>query len=107
MIVDMVVAADGSISATSIYRAQVHNRAQLTYNGVGPWLEGKGPAPQKVAASAGLAAQLKLQDEAAQALRQARGRLGALNFDRVEPEAIVTMARSKASRPDKRTARVS
>jgi exoribonuclease-2 len=90
MIVDMVVAADGSISLTSIYRAQVHNRAQLTYNGVGPWLEGKGPAPQKVAASAGLAAQLKLQDEAAQALRQARGRLGALNFDRVEPEAIVT-----------------
>ena len=90
MIVDMVVAADGSISATSIYRAQVHNRAQLAYNGVGPWLEGKGPAPAKVAASAGLAAQLKLQDEAAQALRQARGRLGALNFDRVEPEAIVT-----------------
>jgi VacB/RNase II family 3'-5' exoribonuclease len=90
MIVDMVVAADGSISATSVYRAQVHNRAQLTYNGVGPWLESKGPAPQKVAASAGLTAQLRLQDEAAQALRQARGRLGALNFDRVEPEAMVT-----------------
>jgi len=54
MIVDMVVAADGSISATSIYRAQVHNRAQLAYNGVGPWLEGKGPAPTNVAASAGL-----------------------------------------------------
>jgi len=90
MIVDMVVAADGSISSMSIYRAQVRNRAQLTYNGVGPWLEGQGPAPQKVTASAGLAVQLKLQDEAAQALRQARGRLGALNFDRVEPEAIVT-----------------
>lgn len=90
MIVDMVVAADGSISATSIYRAQVHNRAQLTYSGVGPWLEGKSPAPAKVAASADLAAQLKLQDEAAQALRQARDRLGALNFDRVEPEAIIT-----------------
>jgi len=90
MIVDMVVAADGSIAATGIYRAQVHNRAQLTCTGVGPWLEGKGPAPQNVVALAGLAAQLKLQDEAAQALRQARGRLGALNFDRVEPEAIVT-----------------
>lgn len=90
MIVDMVVAADGSILATGIYRAQVHNRAQLTYNGVGPWLEGKGPAPAKVTASADLEAQLKLQDEAAQALRQARDRMGALNFDRVEPEAIVS-----------------
>jgi VacB/RNase II family 3'-5' exoribonuclease len=104
MIVDMVVAADGSISATSVYRAQVHNRAQLTYNGVGPWLECKGPAPQKVAASAGLTAQLKLQDEAAQALRQARGRLGALNFDRVEPEAMVTdgKVQSIAARPKNR-----
>ncbi len=104
MIVDMVIAADGSISATSIYRAQVHNRAQLTYNGVGPWLEGKAPAPPKVAASADLAAQLKLQDEAAQALRQARGRLGALNFDRVEPEAMVTDGKmqSIAARPKNR-----
>src|SRR5262249_60065700 len=90
IIVDMVVAAAGSISATGIYRARVHNRAPLTNNGVGPWLEGKGSAPAKVAASAGLASQLKLQDETAQALRQARDRMGALNFDRVEPEAIVT-----------------
>ncbi len=90
VIVDLLVATDGSISSTSIYRALVRNRAQLTYNGVGPWLEGKSPAPAKVAASPDLQAQLKLQDEAAQALRQARDRLGALNFDRVEPEAIVT-----------------
>jgi len=89
MVVEMVVAGDGSIASGSIYRALVRNQAQLTYNGVGPWLEGKAGAPAKVAASADLQAQLKLQDEAAQALRQARYRLGALNFDRIEPEAVI------------------
>jgi exoribonuclease-2 len=43
-----------------------------------------------VSASADLQAQLKLQDEAAQALRAQRHRLGALNFDRVEAEPVVS-----------------
>jgi exoribonuclease R len=50
------------VSDGKVYRALVRNRAQLAYNGVGAWLEGSGPAPAKVAASADLAAQLKLQD---------------------------------------------
>jgi VacB/RNase II family 3'-5' exoribonuclease len=89
VVVDMVVASDGSIASGDIYRAVVRNRAQLTYNGVGPWLEGTSAAPPKVAASADLATQLKLQDEAAQNLFKERQRLGALNIDRVEPEAII------------------
>src|ERR1019366_7047268 len=36
-----------------------------------------------------LQAQLKLQDEAAQALREARHRLGALTFDRVEAQPVI------------------
>ena len=40
VVIEMLVAADGSISSASIYRALVRNQAQLTYNGVGPWLEG-------------------------------------------------------------------
>jgi len=89
VVVDMVVAPDGSITSGGIYRALVRNRAQLTYNGVGSWLEGGSTAPPKVAASADLAAQLKLQDEAAQILFKERQRLGALNIDRVEAEAII------------------
>jgi exoribonuclease-2 len=88
-VVEMVVAADGGISSSAAYRAVVRNRAQLTYSGVGPWLETKAAPPAKVAASADLAAQLKLQDEAAQALREARHRLGALTFDRLEAQPIV------------------
>jgi len=90
IVIEMIVSADGSVSGGSIYPARVRNRAQLTYNGVGPWLEGQAGAPAKVAASPDLAAQLKLQDEAAQALREARHKLGALTFDRVETQAVVT-----------------
>src|SRR5579864_4145976 len=90
VVVDMVVAPDGSITSGGVYRALVRNRSQLTYNGVGPWLEGSTAAPPKVAASADLSAQLKLQDEAAQILFEERQRLGALNIDRVEAEAIIS-----------------
>ena len=89
IVVDMVVTPDGTIASGEIYRALVHNHAQLAYNGVGPWLEGKAQAPHKLAVSTELAAQLKLQDEASRILFQERQRLGALNFDRVEAEAII------------------
>ena len=77
VVIDFVVGPDGSIGSGAIYRALVRNQAQLTYNGVGPWLEGTAPPPPKVAASAALQQQLKLQDEAAQlcsAERQKHGR---------------------------------
>ena len=89
IVIEMTVAADGSVKDGGIYRARVRNRAQLTYNAVGPWLEGQGAAPPKVAAWSELEAQLKLQDEAAQALCVARHKHGALSFDRVELQAVV------------------
>lgn len=90
MVIEYVVAGDGSISSPGIYRALVRNHAQLAYNGVGAWLEGTGPAPPKVAASADLQAQLKLQDQAAQILCKGRHLRGALDFDRVEAEPIIS-----------------
>lgn len=89
IVMEYVVGVDGEIGASQVYRAQVRNKAQLTYSGVGPWLEGRGSAPPKVASSSDLAAQLKLQDEAAQALRTQRHRLGALEFDRLEAHAVM------------------
>ncbi|MEO8656851.1 MAG: RNB domain-containing ribonuclease [Bryobacteraceae bacterium] len=90
VVVDLVVGPDGAVSSSGIYRALVRNQAQLTYNGVGPWLEGKAAPPPKVAASPALAAQLHLQDEAAQILLEERHRMGALNIDRVEAEAVLS-----------------
>ena len=90
VVIEFVVASDGSIASEAVYRALVRNKAQLAYNGVGAWLEGTGPAPDKVSASADLQAQLKLQDEAAKILLDERQRMGALNLDRDEAEAVLT-----------------
>ena len=89
MVAEYVVDGDGMIAQGTIYRALIRNHAQLAYNAVGAWLEGTGPAPAKVAASADLQAQLKLQDEAAQCLKNERHTHGALDFDRVEAEFVV------------------
>ncbi len=90
VVIEMVVGADGSVTSSSIYRAIVRNKAQLTYNAVGSWLEGRSGPDAKVGASSELQVQLKLQDEAASALRAQRHRLGALTFDRVE--AVTTVS---------------
>jgi VacB/RNase II family 3'-5' exoribonuclease len=90
VVVEIVLAGDASIQSSDVYRALVRNKAQLTYSGVGAWLERKAPAPLKVAASAELQEQLKLQDEAAQRMRAARYKVGALNIDSIEttPELV-------------------
>ena len=85
----MVVADDGLLSRPPSIRARVRNRAQLTYNAVGAWLEGKAAAPPKVAASADLQAQLKPPERSGPETTRARHRLGALNFDRLEPQAVI------------------
>ena len=90
VVIEYVVAPDGSIGKNSVYRARVRNRAQLTYNGVGGWLEATSPAPPKVSASPDLQAQLKLQDEAAAALRKRRAQLGALAFERQELQPVMS-----------------
>lgn len=89
IVIEFVVGSDGQIVSGDLYRALVHNQAQLTYNGVGPWLEGKSPAPAKVAASPELQAQLKLQDEIAQDLKNARFRHGALTIENTEAHPIM------------------
>jgi VacB/RNase II family 3'-5' exoribonuclease len=85
VVIEFVVAKDGSILRNAIYRAAVRNRARLTYSATGPWLEGTGA----LQATPEIQAQLRLQDEAARALRQARDRMGALTFDRQEVQPVM------------------
>ena len=84
VVTEFIVSVQGSLASGEVYRAVVRNRAQLTYNAVGAWLEGRTAAPPKVAASMELQAQLKLQDEVAQSLRKLRFEQGALNLDTSE-----------------------
>jgi len=96
LVTEYVVDAQGNLSGQSIYRATVRNLAQLVYSKVGPWLEGKVPADAKVAAAAELQAQLRLQDEAAQAMKARRVADGALEFCRVESDPVVVNGRVQA-----------
>jgi exoribonuclease-2 len=89
VVIEFVAAKDGNVNSSNLYRAMVRNKAQLAYNAVGAWLEGKSAAPEKVAASTDLQSQLKLQDEAAQALKAQRYLHGALNLDTNEVHPIV------------------
>jgi exoribonuclease-2 len=104
LVIESIVSADGHLQSSTVYRAVIRNKAQLTYDAVGAWLEGRGPAPAKVAASPDLQAQLRLQDGVAQALKTERFRHGALNLETIEThpvlmnEQVVDVARQEKNR---------
>src|SRR5437879_1612816 len=41
VVIEFDVTRDGALEAPTVYRALVHNRAKLTYNEIGGWLEGE------------------------------------------------------------------
>lgn len=88
IVVEYVVAADGSIGASDVYQAVVHNHAKLAYPSLGAWLEGKGPLPPKISDVPGLDENLRRQDRAAQALKRRRHDLGALTLATIEPRPV-------------------
>jgi VacB/RNase II family 3'-5' exoribonuclease len=89
VVVDMVVAGDGSIAGAELYAGLVHNRAKLTYDAVARWLEGEGPMPDGMAEVPGLDEQIRLQDGAAQRLRRLRHLRGALDIRRNEVRPVM------------------
>jgi exoribonuclease-2 len=89
IVVEFLVEGNGTASSSAIYRAAVRNKAQLQYNSTGAWLEGKAAAPPKIAASSELQAQLKLQDDVAQKLRDQRYEHGALTLQTDELHAVL------------------
>ena len=88
-VIEYAVDDSGAVSDGKVYRGLVRNRAQLAYPSVGAWLEGRGAAPEKVAANADLAAQVKLQDKAAQRMLGSRFQHGALDLETIETHPVV------------------
>jgi VacB/RNase II family 3'-5' exoribonuclease len=86
IVIELVVAPDGTLTTSDVYGGTVRNRAKLAYNGVAAWLEGHGPLPA-AAAVPGMDAQLTLQDRVAQSLGAVRHEHGALQFETVELQA--------------------
>ena len=102
VVIEMTVAADGTVTGGDVYRALVFNRAKLAYNSVAPWLEGTGAAPDKLAAVPGLDEQLRVQDGAAQALRRARHAQGGLRLETTEARPVFEADVLVDMRPDLR-----
>lgn len=84
IVIELAVAADGTLARSDLYRAVVRNRAKLAYNSVGAWLVGQGPLPPPAAVVAGMDQQLRIQDRVAQALSLKRHEHGALDFETLE-----------------------
>ncbi len=72
VVMEIVLAGDGTLQSSDIYEATVRNWAKLAYNSVAGWLEGSGPMPPEIGAVSGLDENLRLQDRVAQKLRALR-----------------------------------
>jgi VacB/RNase II family 3'-5' exoribonuclease len=88
MVVETTVEAEGAIIEEKVHCARVRNQAKLAYNAVGAWLEGAGPLPAAAGKVAGLADNLRLQDQVAQRLKARRHENGALELETIEVRAL-------------------
>ncbi|HKO30533.1 MAG TPA: RNB domain-containing ribonuclease [Nitrospiraceae bacterium] len=88
IVVEMVIAEDGAVLSSTLFRALVHNHAKLAYNSVAAWLAGETLAPERVEAISGLDAQIRLQSQVAQRLKARRHQQGALSLETIEPRAV-------------------
>lgn len=88
VVMEMIVAADGSLQGSDLYGATVRSRAKLAYNSVAGWLEESQPMPQGIGAVGGLDENLRLQDRVAQKLKTARHAHGALSLETIEARPV-------------------
>jgi exoribonuclease-2 len=89
IIVELVVKENGDVPGNNVYRGLVRNKAQLAYESVGRWLDEGGEVPTKIAASPGLQEQIVLQKAASERLHRYRQEHGSLEFESIEPSAVV------------------
>ncbi|HEX3554828.1 MAG TPA: RNB domain-containing ribonuclease [Thermoanaerobaculia bacterium] len=104
IVMEMTVAADGTLAGSDIYPGWVHNRCKLAYDAVAAWLEGTGPMPPALAAAPGMDAQVRLQDQAAVRLRQQRHEHGALDLETIEARPVLVDGKVvdlKADKPNR------
>ena len=92
VIVETIVEPNGDVARFDVYRAFVSNHAKLAYEETSQWLEntsgGTVQPPDIVAKTPGLAAQLRLQLEAAHRLKLERERNGALDLETIEATPV-------------------
>jgi VacB/RNase II family 3'-5' exoribonuclease len=88
IVVDMIIDDNGVLQQSDVYNATVRNHAKLAYESLGAWLEETGPIPAEVKKIEGLSENIKLQDKAAQKLKELRHEHGALELETFEAEPV-------------------
>ncbi|MFH0801279.1 MAG: RNB domain-containing ribonuclease [bacterium] len=88
IVIEMILAGDGSLQSSDLYGATVHNHAKLAYNSVAAWLEGSGPMPPGIGTVSGLNENLRLQDRVARKLKALRHLNGALGLETIEARPV-------------------
>ncbi len=102
IVIEMTVAADGTVADSDVYRAAVVNRAKLAYDAVAAWLDGSQPPPPHVTSLPRIDEQLRIQDRVAQAMKTRRHKHGALTLETREPRAVFDGEALTDLRPDER-----
>ncbi|HYK01281.1 MAG TPA: RNB domain-containing ribonuclease [Thermoanaerobaculia bacterium] len=102
LIIDLTVNEDGHIVAEDVYRGLVHNHAKLAYDRVAAWLDGEQDEPEKLRRVEGLADSLRLQDRAADRMRDLRHENGALDLETIEAKPVIVDGRVVELRQAKR-----
>lgn len=87
VVIEYVVDTKGEITSHDVYSAFARNHAKLTYNNVGAWLDANASLPP--VATKEIQAQLRLQDEVSERLREDRTRRGSLSFETIEAQPVV------------------
>src|SRR5437870_7915853 len=89
IVTEVIIAPDGTVKSTDVYPALLHNFAKLSYESVGAWLDNTGPTPAEVASVPKMDAQIRLQFEAAQHLRELRKEHGALELETIQASPVI------------------
>jgi VacB/RNase II family 3'-5' exoribonuclease len=93
LVIDLTVNEEGHIVAEDVYRGLVHNKAKLAYERVAAWLDGEQDEPEKLSRVEGLAESLRLQDRAADRMRDLRHENGALDLETIEAKPVIVDGR--------------
>src|SRR3989454_1892733 len=89
MVIEMNFGRDGAMKTSDLYRALLRNHAKLSYESIGPWLDGKATVPALVKNVPGLESQIRLQFETANRLGELRRQHGALDLETIQATPVV------------------
>jgi exoribonuclease-2 len=89
VVIEMIVSEHADVQTGDVFPALLRNRAKLSYEEIGAWLDGKGNTPESVSQIEGMERQIRLQYEAAVRLHNFRKQKGALEFETIEAKVVI------------------